>query len=64
RLKKPFIYAGFNNSNTDGHGWTRMKMDFKSFTHWAKRSQSSHVFILETAIELNREPRQPREREG
>ena len=24
-LKKPFVYAGFNNSNTDGHRFTQMK---------------------------------------
>jgi hypothetical protein len=23
-FKKPFIYAGFDNLNTDGHGWTRI----------------------------------------
>src|ERR1035438_6345822 len=22
--KKPFIYAGFDNLNTDGHGWTQI----------------------------------------
>jgi len=30
----------------DGHGWTRMKMDFRSFTHWVKQSKSSNVFII------------------
>jgi hypothetical protein len=24
RIKKPFIYAGFDNLTTDGHGWTRI----------------------------------------
>jgi hypothetical protein len=24
RIKKPFIYKGFDNLNTDGHGWTRI----------------------------------------
>jgi hypothetical protein len=23
--KKPFVYTGFDNLNTDGHGWTRIK---------------------------------------
>jgi hypothetical protein len=24
RIKKPCIYNGFDNLNTDGHGWTRI----------------------------------------
>jgi hypothetical protein len=24
RIKKPFVYAGFDNLNTDGHGLTQM----------------------------------------
>src|ERR1017187_4401605 len=23
--KKPFVYTGFDNLNTDGHGWTRIR---------------------------------------
>jgi hypothetical protein len=27
RFKKPSVYAGFINFNTDEHGWTRMKSE-------------------------------------
>src|ERR1039457_6172750 len=27
--KKPFVYKGFNNLNTDGHGWTQIKHERK-----------------------------------
>ena len=53
-LKKPCIYAGFNNLNTDGHGWTRMKKNSDAnFTNYrelnsrkfAKFASAQSVFI-------------------
>ena len=32
--------------NLKNHGWKRMKMRFRSFTHWVKRCISSNAFII------------------
>jgi hypothetical protein len=48
RLKKPFIYAGFDNLNTDGHGWTRIQTiaATQRFTRRvSKKLLSKSVFI-------------------
>jgi hypothetical protein len=50
-FKKPCIYAGFINLNTDGHGWTRI---FEQQRHSAAKPQPKKMEDRGSRIEDRR----------
>src|ERR1017187_6090306 len=53
RLKKPFVYAGFNNLNTDGHRWTQIfKAQGRANYKCSHHGKAGCFFILHSSFFL------------